>query len=165
MNGFPDPESAVGASSGGHRAILNMFNIAQRRRPIGSRTCTMQLRVVINKTPSPYKSGSRTILCDFLEPTDANVRIARHSANVNGVPTRRRMVLSRYASDYIGGQSGHRIGYCEAGIIQHTSWQSLAVIPKRCSSVICSRRNRNIIRRFLHQSIRKAKWREMCERA
>ena len=33
-----------------------------------------------------------------------------HSANVNGVPTRRRLVSSRIASDYIGAQSGHRIG-------------------------------------------------------
>ena len=106
----PDTESAVGASSGGHRAILNMFNIARRRRPIGSRTCTMQLRVVINKTLSPYQPGSRTILYDSLVPTDANGHIARHSANVNGVPTRRRIVSSRIASDYIGAQSGHRIG-------------------------------------------------------
>ena len=66
----PDTESAVGASAGGHRAILNMFNIAQRRRPIGSRTCTTQLRVVINKTLSPYQPGSRTILYDSLVPTD-----------------------------------------------------------------------------------------------
>ena len=44
-----------------------------------------------NKTLSPYQPGSRTILYDSLVPTDANVRIARHSANVNGVPTRRRM--------------------------------------------------------------------------
>ena len=106
----PGPESAVGASSGGRRAILNMFNIARRRRPIGRRTCTMQLRVVINKTPSPYHPGSRTILYDSLVPTDANVRVVRHSANVDGVPTRRRMVSSRFASDYIGGQAGHRIG-------------------------------------------------------
>ena len=67
----PDTESAVGASSGGHRAILNMFNIARRRRPIGSQTCTMQLRVVIYKTLSPYQPGSRTILYDSLVPTDA----------------------------------------------------------------------------------------------
>ena len=106
----PDPESAVGASSGGRRAILNMFNIARRRRPIGSRTCTTQLRVVINKTLSPYQPGSRTILYNSPAPTDANVRIACHSANVNGVPTRRRMASSRFASDYIGAQSGHRIG-------------------------------------------------------
>ena len=106
----PDTESAVGASSGGHRAILNMFNIARRRRPIGSRTCTTQLRVVINKTLSPYQPGSRTIFYDSLVPTDANGYIARHSANVNGVPTRRRMVSSRIASDYIRAQSGHRIG-------------------------------------------------------
>ena len=39
----PDPASAVLASSGGRRPILNMFNIAQPRRPIGSRTCAMQL--------------------------------------------------------------------------------------------------------------------------
>ena len=58
------------------------------------------------KTPSPYQPGSRTILYDSLAPTDANVRIARHSANVNGVPTWRRMVSSRFASDYIGGQTG-----------------------------------------------------------
>ena len=108
----PDLESALGASSGGRRAILNIlnFNIARRHRPIGSQTCTTQLRVVINKTPSPYQTGSRTILYDSLVPTDANVRIVRHLANVNGVPTRRRMVSSRFASDYIGGQSGHRIG-------------------------------------------------------
>ena len=44
-----------------------------------------------------------------LPATDANVRIARHSANdVNGVLTRRRMVSSRFASDYMGGQLGHR---------------------------------------------------------
>ena len=79
------------------------------REAIGSRTCTTQLRVVINKTPSPYQPGSRTILYDSLVPTDANVRIARHLANVNGVPTRHRMVSSRFSSDYIGGQSGHRI--------------------------------------------------------
>ena len=78
----------IGRPSGGHRAILllNMFNIARRRRPIGSRTCTTQLRVVINKTLSPYQPGSRTILYDSLVPTDANGHIARHSANVNGVP-------------------------------------------------------------------------------
>ena len=79
------------------------------------RTCTPQLRVVINKTLSLYQPGSRTILYDSLVPTDANVR---HSANiacndyVNGVPTRRRMVSSRFASDYIGASdrlmwSGH----------------------------------------------------------
>ena len=39
-----------------------------------------------NKTPSPYHPGSRTLLYDSLAPTDANVRIARHSANVNGGP-------------------------------------------------------------------------------
>ena len=100
----------IGRPSGGHRAILNMFNIARRRRPIGSRTCTTQLRAVINKTLSPYQPGTRTILYNSLEPTDANGHIARHSANVNGVTTRRRMVSSRFASDYIGGQSGHRIG-------------------------------------------------------
>ena len=100
----------IGRPSGGHRAILNMFNIARRRRPIGSRTCTTQLRVVINKTLSPYQPGSRTILYDSLVPTDANGHIARHSANVNGVPTPHRMVSSRIASDYIGAQSGHRIG-------------------------------------------------------
>ena len=61
----------IGRPSGGHRAILNMFNIARRRRPIGSRTCTTQLRVVINKTLSPYQPGSRTILYDSLVPTDA----------------------------------------------------------------------------------------------
>ena len=94
----PGTESAVGASSGGHREV------------IGSRTCTTQLRVVINKTLSPYQPGSRTVLYDSLVPTDANGHIARHSANVNGVPTRRRMVSSRIASDYIGAQSGHRIG-------------------------------------------------------
>ena len=109
---IPDPESAVGASSGG-------------RRPIGSRMCTMQLRVVMNKASSPYKPGSRTILYDSLVPTNANVRIARHSANVNGVPTRCRMVSSLFASDYIGGQSGHRIGQCEAG---KRSWLSSGAI-------------------------------------
>ena len=61
----------IGRPSGGHRAILNMFNIARRRRPIGSRTCTTQLRVVINKTLSPYQPGSRTILYDSLVPTHA----------------------------------------------------------------------------------------------
>ena len=76
----------------------------------GSRTCTTQLRVVISKAPSPYQPWSRTILYDSLVPTDANVRIARHSASINGAPTRRRMVSFRFASDYIGGQSGHRIG-------------------------------------------------------
>ena len=82
---------------------------SRRRGLIGGRTCTTQLRVVINKTLSPYQPGSRTILYDSLVPTDANGHIARHSANVNGVPTRRRMVSSRIA-DYIGAQSGHRIG-------------------------------------------------------
>ena len=77
---------------------------------VGSRTCTTQLRVVISKAPSPYQPWSRTILYDSLVPTDANVRIARHSASINGAPTRRRMVSFRFASDYIGGQSGHRIG-------------------------------------------------------
>ena len=57
----PDTESAVGASSGGHREVIG---------PIGSRTCTTQLRVVINKTLSPYQPGSRTILYDSLVPTD-----------------------------------------------------------------------------------------------
>ena len=70
----------------------------------------MQLRVIINKTPSPYQPGSRTILYDSLVLADANVRIARHSANVNGVPTQRRMVSSRFASDYIGGQSDRLMG-------------------------------------------------------
>ena len=79
----------IGRPSGGHRTIL--------------------LRVVINKPLSPYQPGSRTILYDSLLPTDANGHIARHSANVNGVPMRRRMVSSRIASDYIA-QSGHRIG-------------------------------------------------------
>ena len=79
-------------------------------RPIGSRTCTTQLRVVINRTLSPYQPGSRTVLYDSLVPTDANGHIERHSVNVNGVPMRRRMVSSRTASDYIGAQSGHRIG-------------------------------------------------------
>ena len=59
----PDPESAVGASSGDHQEV------------VGSRTCAMQLRLVINKTLSPYNSGSRTILYDSLAPTDATVRI------------------------------------------------------------------------------------------
>ena len=58
------------------------------------------------------------MLSDSLVPTDANVRIARHSANVNGVPTRIRMISSRFASDYIGGQLRHRIGYCEASIMR-----------------------------------------------
>ena len=80
--------------------------------------------VVINKTPLPYRPGSRTILYDSLVPTDANVRIARHLANVNGVPTRRPMVLSRLASDCIGGKLGHRISYCEAGMIQGHSTQT-----------------------------------------
>ena len=56
---IPDLESAVGASSGDHREVVG-------RRPLGSRTCTTQLRVVINKTPSPYKPGSRTIVYDSL---------------------------------------------------------------------------------------------------
>ena len=102
----------VGGNSG---RCIHMFNIARRRRPIGSRTCTTQLRVVINKTLSPYQPGSRTILYDSLVPTDANGHIARHSANVNGVPTRRRMVSCRETihigrADSIGAQSGHRIG-------------------------------------------------------
>ena len=45
----------TGRPSGGRRAILNMFNISRRRRSIGRRTCTTQLRIVINKTPSPYQ--------------------------------------------------------------------------------------------------------------
>ena len=36
-------------------------------------------------------------------PTNVNVHIVGHSANVNG---RHWMALSRFASDYIGGQSG-----------------------------------------------------------
>ena len=72
--------------------------------------CTTQLRVVINKTPSPCQPGSRTLLYDSLVPTDANVGIARHSANVNGVPTRRWMVSSRLASDYIGKKANWGIG-------------------------------------------------------
>ena len=60
--------------------------------PIGSRTCTTQLRVVINKTLSPYQPGSRT---NIVRLPRTNWRVARHSANVNGVPTRRRMVSSR----------------------------------------------------------------------
>ena len=108
----------IGRPSGGRRAILNMFNIPWCRRPIGSRTCTMQLRVVINKTSSLCQPGSCTTLYDPLVPTDANVRIARPSANVNGVPTRRRMVSSWFASDYLWGQPGHQIGKCEAGITQ-----------------------------------------------
>ena len=79
---------------------------------------TTQLRVVIDKALSPYQPGSHTILYNSLVPTDANVRIARHSGNVNGVPTRRRMVSSRFASDYIGGQSrfsGHRIRFTCTG--------------------------------------------------
>ena len=73
VNGLPTRigrRGLIGRPSGGHRAILNMFNIARRRRPIGSRTCTTQLRVVINKTLSPYQPGSRTILYDSLVPTD-----------------------------------------------------------------------------------------------
>ena len=60
VNGFPTRNrlsgphrETIGRPSGGRRAILNkilnMFNIARRRRPIRSRTCTTQLRVVINK--------------------------------------------------------------------------------------------------------------------
>ena len=33
----------------------------------------------------------------FTVPTGVSVRIARHSVNVNGVPTQRRMALSRLA--------------------------------------------------------------------
>ena len=75
----------IGSPSGGCRALLNMFNIA--RRPIGSRSCITQLRVVIYKTHLPYQPESRTIFYDSMVPTDANVGIAHHSANVNGVPT------------------------------------------------------------------------------
>ena len=58
---------------------------------------------------------------DSLVPTDANGRIARHSANVNGVPTRRRMVSSRIASDYIGASdrlmwSGHKSAKCTRNV-------------------------------------------------
>ena len=78
-------------------------------RPIRSRTCTTQLRVVINKTLSPYQPASRTILYDSLVLTDANVRICAIRQCEWGLireATRRRMVSSRFASDYIGGQSG-----------------------------------------------------------
>ena len=120
----------IGRPSGGRRAILNMFNNARHRQPIRSRTCTTQLRVVINKTPTPYKPGSRTILYDSLVPPDASVRIARHSANVNGVPTRHQMVSSRFASNSIRGQSGHRIGKCKAGIIREV------VIGTNCTGIM-----------------------------
>ena len=92
LNMFNIARGLIGRPSGGHQAILNMFNIARRRRAIGSRTCTTQLRIVINKTLSPYQPGSRTVLYDSLVPTDANGHIARHSANVNGVPVCRRDV-------------------------------------------------------------------------
>ena len=45
-----------------------------------------QLRVLIYKTHSPYQPESRTILYDSMVPTDANVGIGHHSANVNGGP-------------------------------------------------------------------------------
>ena len=86
----------------------NVNGLPTRNRPSGPHR--EAIGVVINKTLSPYQPGSRTILYDSLVPTDAIGHIARHSANVNGVPTRRRMVSSRIASDYIGAQSGHRIG-------------------------------------------------------
>ena len=68
-----------------------------------------------------YQPGSRTILYESLVPTDANVHIARHSANdVNGVPGCRRDV-GWFRPDLppttrIHRRSGHRIGECEAGI-------------------------------------------------
>ena len=105
----------AGPVPGPHRETIGklcLINIARRRRPIGSQTCTTQLRVVINRTLSSYQPGSRTILYDTLVPTDANVRIARHSANVNGVPTRRQMF--RFAPDNIEAQSGHAIGSADA---------------------------------------------------
>ena len=83
----PDPESAVGASSGDHREVVG-------RSGAECVQCNCPSEgVVINKTPSPHATV----------PTDANVRIARLPANVNGVLMRRRMVLSRLAK-------------CEAGI-------------------------------------------------
>ena len=67
----------IGRQSGGRWAILSMFNIARRRRPIGRRTCTTQLRVVINKNPSPHQPGSRTILYDSLIPDGIPGRVLK----------------------------------------------------------------------------------------
>ena len=53
----PDPESAGGATSGGRRAILNMFDIARRRRPIGSRRDVKWFRPDMPPTISEANRG------------------------------------------------------------------------------------------------------------
>ena len=57
-------------------------------QPIGATMCTMQL----------FFRGSCNKLDSFTIPTNANVRNAHYSANVNGFPMRRRKPLSRFAN-------------------------------------------------------------------
>ena len=84
VNGFPTRNrlsphrETIRRPSGGRRPILNMYNIARCRRPIRSRTCTMQLSFTGSCNKSILLHRTLTV------PTDAIVRIVCHLANVNG---------------------------------------------------------------------------------
>ena len=101
-----NPESAVGDSSGDHPEVVRQYSTCLILHDAAGRSGAERVQcnclsegVVINKTPSLYAHRTNQGVVQYLVPTDANVRIVRHLANVNGVPTRHRKVLSRFASD------------------------------------------------------------------